>query len=83
MTATKNIAQAAALCIGLFAANMVWSVDCPEGVRASNAQKLDVAQAKAPLASDMHKLFHEAHLNEPDDLGDYVQNFQMDRLLSR
>ncbi len=59
--------------------NMVWSYDCPEGVRARNATNPDVAQAQPSFVSGMYKLFHEAHLNDLDDLGDYVQNFQMDQ----
>jgi len=80
---TKNVAQTAVLCIGLLTANMVWSDDCPESVKGRNATNPHVAQAQPLPASDLYKMFHDARLNEPDGLGDYVHNFQADRPLRR
>jgi hypothetical protein len=76
---TKNIVQTAVLCIGLLSANMVWSEDCPEGVKGRNATYPDVAQAQPLSASHLYEMFHDARLNESDGLGDYVHNFQATR----
>ena len=80
MTATsKSIAQAAALCVGLFSANMVWSGECSDDVRAKNDVKLDAAQAQPLSAAELKQLFHGAELNQTDGLGDYVHNFHPNR----
>ena len=73
-TTITKIAQTTLLCTGLIAANAVWS--CPEGPGAANATNPAVSQAQTLFAADLYKLFHEAALNKPDGLGDYVQNFQ-------
>jgi len=82
-----KIAKMTLLCAGLFAANGVWSKDCPEGPGAANvihpeasqARTLSVVTETQPSTlsgAERYELFHAAVLNKPDGLGDYVQNFQ-------
>jgi len=86
-TATvSKIAKTALLCSGLFSANAVWS--CPEidgQASASNpdgaqVQTLSAAihdQSEMMSATELNALLHDAEMNKPDGLGDYVQNYRM------
>ena len=90
MTATANItkiAKTTLLCAGLIGANGVWSKDCPEGPGAASATHPDASQTQALSVvtetqpgtlsgADRYEMFHDAVLNKPDGLGDYVQNFR-------
>ena len=73
-TTITKIAQTALICAGLLAANAVWA--CPENAGAANAANPNTAQAQRLSALDLYGLLHDADLNKPDGLGDYVQDFK-------
>jgi hypothetical protein len=85
-TATvSKVARTALLCTGLFSANAAWS--CPEGGGQANATNPDGAQAQTRSAAahgqlgtmsatELNALLHDAKMNKPDGLGDYVRNYR-------
>jgi len=76
---SKKTAQIVVLSIGFAAATLAWS--CQNDVRTegrsdADVSKADVEKAQSPSASDLNQLLHDARLNKPDGLGDYVYDFQ-------
>lgn len=83
----SKVGKMALLCAGLFAANAAWS-SCPEGSAGqANATNPDRAQAQTLSAASygksetmsttrLYALLHNAKLNQPDGLGDYVEDYR-------
>jgi hypothetical protein len=88
MSISTNItrsAQTTLLCTSLFVVNGVWSKDCVESAgvsaietSASGAEARPVTmgtQISTSLAPATYALFHDRAFNEPDGLGDYMEDF--------
>lgn len=84
-TASK-VAKTALLYTCLFSANAAWS-SCPENGGQANATNPDRAQAQALMAAthvqsgtmsatELNALLHDATMNKPDGLGDYLEDYR-------